>query len=165
MSADKRMNHFPAVAFLFLPRFFLPKSGAEFIPVFLDSIPGALFTLGWRRITLAHSSPFDVLGFILLYRQLSVFAFMAVSSTTNKQPKLPKQYRIKMTGKCYQDIHCRPCRKTAPSCRSWFRVIPTSYSILHKSGLLHAFSHLLFFHFFHSLPVKSNFRWIKRSFD
>ena len=27
----------------------------------------------------------------LLYRQLSVFAFMAVSSMTNKQPKLPKQ--------------------------------------------------------------------------
>ena len=33
----------------------------------------------------------------LLYRQLRVFAFAAVSSTTSKQPKLPKLYILLLT--------------------------------------------------------------------
>ena len=64
---------------------------SEFTPDDWVTVLSGQLPLAWRCPCWQDFTPYQWQK-LLLYRQLRVFAFMAVSSTTNKQPKLPELY-------------------------------------------------------------------------
>ena len=88
MPADQCMNHFPAVAFPFLPRFFLQESSGEFIPVLAERMFEFLLVFVFDCVVFMHDFPYRMncaRRFTCFIRNPELFGFSHVCPVATDQ--------------------------------------------------------------------------------